>query len=338
MRTALGCGSVLAGLVVLFHARPAAAESGDFSLEWNAPGGCPSPAFVENEIARLLGHAPGLASDRPVSVRATVSPAGTAFRVRILLSTREGRGERTFRNASCERVALATALVTSLAIDPEAVSASQSEAAPAPQPAERPPPPLSSPPPRRGDTPSARARWFLVGAEPGVDIGIFPSPSMRLAVVAGLSWRSFRYELVAGYDFSHEVLAPGQGEPSSASPPTSRGARLELGTLKIRGCLAAPSSRVVEFDACLSGEAGAFFTEGTGISAPARRTYPWLAALAGVRVVFRFTDFLEGRLEADAGPSLLRPAFEITGSLPGFIYEPSSFVGEGAAALVARFR
>jgi len=131
----------------MFRAHSAAAESSAFSLDWKAPASCPPPSFVVDEITRLLGHAPGLVSDRPVSVDATVQSAGSAFIVRILLATPEGRGARTLRDASCERLALASALVVSIAIDPEAVTAQKSAApsrAATTEAAPLPPPPLKS--------------------------------------------------------------------------------------------------------------------------------------------------------------------------------------------------
>jgi hypothetical protein len=322
---ARGIGGV--GLAALFHSLSATAQPpSGFSLDWNAPAGCPQSTFVLAEMSRLLGREPGLPSDRPVSLRAAVEPTGSAFTVRILLTTPEGRGERTFRNASCERVALATALVASLAIDPETVAARKAE--PPPAPPESPHPPPQPVPPKMEIARTGQRDGFSLGAEPGIDLGILPSLGVRLAVVAGLSWRSFRYEGVVGYDLPQVAHVPGE---------ITRGARLQLGTLKVRACLA-PIEGTVEMDACLSIEGGLFFATGVGISAPASKTYPWVAGLAGPRLVWHWARWLEGRLEADVGASLVRPTFEITGSAPAFVYRPSLFHGQATASALVRFR
>src|SRR5438105_3958532 len=96
--TGLACEVLAIIGFVLLRAHPADAEPRTFSLDWKAPAACPSASFVSEEIARLLGHAPGLASDRPVFADAKVASVGSGFMVRIALTTSEGRGERTLRD------------------------------------------------------------------------------------------------------------------------------------------------------------------------------------------------------------------------------------------------
>jgi len=309
---------------VLFRAHHAAAEPGTFSLDWKAPAACPSASFVSEEVARLLGHAPGLASDRPVFADARVASVGSGFIVRIALTTSEGRGERTLRDRSCERLALATALVVSLTIDPEADATPKSAPPPATVQNEAPAPPQI--PPKQAPRP--RRRRFTAGVEAGIDLGVFPDPNTRLSAVFGVSWRALRYELAVGYDLPEFAPAPGR---------ISRGADLRLATLKVRGCLT-PVDGVLEIGGCLSVEGGFFFAEGVRISAPLSEAYPWAAVLAGARLEWHAWDALSFRLEADGGPSLIRPSFEILGSLPSFVYEPSRFLAEGALGAIVRFR
>jgi hypothetical protein len=321
--TGLACKVLAVIGFVLLRAHPAAAEPGTFSLDWEAPAACPSASFVSEEVARLLGHAPGLAADRPVFADAKVTSVGSGFIVRIALTTSEGRGERTLRDRSCERLALATALVVSLTIDPEA-DATPKPAPPATVPPEAPaPPPM---PPKQAPRPQRRR--FTAGVEAGVDLGIFPDPDARLSALFGVSWRALRYELAVGYDFPEFAPAPGN---------ISRGANLWLATLKVRSCLM-PIDGVLEVGGCLSVEGGFFFAEGVRISAPLNKAYPWAAVLAGARLEWHAGGTLSFRLEADGGPSLVRPSFEIMGSLPAFVHEPSRFVAEGALGAMVRFR
>jgi hypothetical protein len=324
---------VAAAFVLTFSLSHAArAESQTFSIEWTAPPTCPPSTFVLSEMERLLGRPPGLPSDRPVSVGARVASAGSTYTVHIVLTTSGGRGERTFHNASCERVALATALVASLAVDPEAVNTTEATPPSSVSPIEpRPSPPatgLALPNTAREQTASPpRKRWFVAGIEAGGHLGILPHTGKRLAAVAGVSWRSLRLELVGGYDFAEDA------RPLELA---TRGAHLQLNTLKLRACLAVLDG-AIELDTCASVESGLFFAEGFGIAAPANKVYPWVALLAGVRLAWRFLDPLEARLGLEGGPSLLRPDFEITGASPTFVYHPSRFIGQGTVGLVVRF-
>jgi hypothetical protein len=336
----LRCALVLARVILavgigFFSARPAVAQPQSFSFEWKAPSGCPSSDFVLTEMTRLLGHAPGLASDRPVSLEATVGPVTGGYFVRIRLTTTEGSGDRTFRNASCERLALATALAASLAIDPEAVSARAASSSPELPPPEPPPPvaassaPPADSPPRQEEQKShsdERVR-FLLGPEIGAVLGTFPDAALRLAVVVGLEFRRFRYELAGGYDLPQYVPAP---------EDAARGARLQLNTFKFRASYAAVEG-AVELDACLSTEAGWFLAEGVGISSPERNAYPWWAVFSGARLLWRLRDRLEWRLTADVGASLVRPEFQITGTYPTFVHQPSAIIGQGMFSAVVRF-
>jgi hypothetical protein len=245
------------------------------------------------------------------------------FRVRVALATADASGERTFEDAVCARVATATALVASLAIDPERIGrASAPDAAPAAP---------------RGDArqqrPAARGsrltrRSFSVGEETGLDLGIFPSPAWRFAAVLGLSWRSLRYEVVAGYDAQQHVPAPMR---------PGQGARIQLGTLRLRGCLA-PLDRVVEIDTCIATEGGWFVATGEGISSPITKAYPWAVVHGVLKLVLRAPAPIEWKVLGEAGVALVRPVFDITGSRPGFVHEPSRVVGQIAIGAQLRFQ
>jgi hypothetical protein len=274
-------------------------------------------------MTRLLGQAPELASRSPLTVRATVVPAADGYAVRILLEAPGGHGERRLNGRSCERAALATALVASLAIDPEAVAANSTTPSPPPRSPE-PPVPVRAPD-LAVESPSRR--HLEVGAESSLSFGIFPVPALRLSVVMGLSWQRLRYEIAGGYDFAHEALAPGQG---------SQGARLQLLTVTLRGCFA-PVESTFEVDACAAAEAGWFLATGTGISEPQSHAYPWTAVFAEARLVWHLDHGIELRLAAAGGAGLVRPTFEITGSSPAFVYEPSSILGRGSLAALVRF-
>jgi len=116
-----------------------------------------------------------------------------------------------------------------------------------------------------------------------------------------------------------------------------QGARIQLGTLKLRGCIA-PVDRVLEIDTCVAAEGGWFVATGEGITSPLTKAYPWGAALAGLKLVWHTSSLFEVKLQGEGGTALLRPVFDITGSNPGYVHEPSRFLGEGAVAIDVRFR
>jgi hypothetical protein len=301
----------------------ARADPSTFSLEWKAPSGCPGSDFVVQEIARLLGRAPGRPSDPRLSVRADVAWTDRGvFRVRVALATSEASGERTFEDAVCARVATATALVASLAIDPESGVRAAAPAAPTPPRADALPQiPMARPS-------SAARRSFSLGGETGLDLGIFPAPAWRFAAVLGLSWRSLRYELVGGYD-------PEQHVPAPMRP--GQGARIQLGTLALRGCLA-PLDHVLEIDTCIATEGGWFVATGEGISSPITKAYPWAVAYGALRLVLHAPAPIDWKVQAEGGVALVQPIFDITGSRPGFVHQPSRFVGQVAIGAHVRFQ
>jgi hypothetical protein len=273
----------------------------------------------------LLGRPPGGPADRRLSLHADVTRTRTGvFRVRVALATAGAVGHRIFEDVLCVRVATATALVASLTLDPEGGEARAS----APPLAPAAPGPEARPRPPEAQSGSVARRSFSLGAESGLDVGVFPEPALRLAAVLGLSWRSLRYEIVTGYD-------PEQFVPAPTRP--GQGARLQLATLKLRGCVA-PFDHIVEIDSCVGAEGGWFIATGEGISAPIKKAYPWAAALVGLRLLWHASGWLALGADAEGGVALLRPVFEITGSRPGFVHQPSLFLGQGIVGAEIRFQ
>ena len=132
-------------------AAPARAEPAPLRLDYEtAGGGCPGAAVFLDEIqwrtdqARVVGPA-----EAALEVRARVVRRGPVTRGRLVLGTGKDAIVREVEGASCEEVVSALALITALALDPHASTATKRPAAPgfAPPP---PPPPADAGAGRRG--------------------------------------------------------------------------------------------------------------------------------------------------------------------------------------------
>jgi hypothetical protein len=360
LRAALvACGAALVTLASSRHAGAAPAES-TFSLRWNAPSACPDSSVVTAEISRLLGHAPGQSTDRPVSLQADVAltAAGT-FAVHITVSAAEGSGERRIESGTCEQAAQATALVASLAIDPDAVAAhAESKALAsdgtspgaasdatsetkngtadgAPKSARVQSSPGAGQHVRRaGERADASRQLPASGGQPlsthlevggnvGSEVGILPKPTLRIGGSIGLSWRRVYLELAGGYALSQYAPAPERA---------GQGANIQLDTLLFRGCTAIVTGSL-ELAPCVALETGLFNATGVGISSPETGRHPWLAALAGPRLAWSPIPALVVALQLDGGVALVRPRFEIGGDNPGSTLVNHPGLGVGAATL-----
>ena len=360
-RVALMAGC--AALSVLVSSRHTCAEPAEstFSLRWNAPSVCPDSSAVKAEIERLLGRPPGQSTDRPVSLQADVAltPAGT-FAVHIVVAAAEGSGERRIESASCEQAAQATALVASLAIDPEAVAAhadskavtsdatldAKNDAAPggharsagdATPGSTRVQSSGSSQHVRAGERaytsqqlPASVRRpestHFDLGGDVGSEIGVLPKPTLHIGGSVGLSWRRAYLELAGGYALSQRAAAPQRA---------GQGANIQLDTLLFRGCTAIFAGSF-ELAPCAALETGLFNATGVGISAPETGHHPWLAAVAGPRFAWSPIPALVLALELDGGVALVRPKFTIGGDNPGFVYQPALGVGAATFSVLVR--
>jgi hypothetical protein len=341
----------------LARAEPAGAT---FLMHWNAPAACPDGSVVTSEIARLLGRSPGQPSDRPVSLRADVSlTAAGGYAVQIVVSTAEVSGERRIESHTCEQAAQATALVASLAIDPDAVAAHAAPEAAAvvsgtvgsapprasAQPtadstssrARRPGAPTSlsdqraRQPTRVAGSPTARVAepplaHLELGGNVGSEIGVLPKPTLRLGAALDLSWRRLYLEVAGAYALSQFAAAPAR---------SGQGANIQLDTLLFRSC-AAVVTGAFELAPCAALEAGLFDATGVGISSPEQGRHPWLATLVGPRLAWHPSPAFVLALDLEGGVALVRPRFQIGGNDPGFVYQPA--FGLGAATLGALVR
>ena len=153
----------------------ALAQTGSFSLSWQAPAECPDETHVRRAVEQLLGEGPPPPAH--VSAHAVVEHTSSGHWNVRLTTVRDGApGERVVESESCQSLADATALILALTIDPERVAArapgaasapasstvapaapSASAAAPAPASASPTAPPAASPAPAPSAAPPREA-------------------------------------------------------------------------------------------------------------------------------------------------------------------------------------
>ena len=102
--------------------RLAADGGNNFTLDWDGPAECLSPAWVNAEVARLLGGSISLPQGKTLVARAIIV-RGRAWSVTITTHHAGQTGQRSIEASSCEELAKATSLILALMIDPDAVAA-----------------------------------------------------------------------------------------------------------------------------------------------------------------------------------------------------------------------
>ncbi len=198
-------GAALAA-ALLCAALPAQAEKETIALDYQVGAGCPSrAAFVERvhtfttkaEIATEAG-----AALRKFDVR--VLRSGSSVRGELTIDDHGAKTTRQVAGTTCDEVISALALATAIAVDPDALGGSTTDAPPKPPVAEPPQsspkpkpapdrPPVAPPPTKRKPLPSAAAAphqpvLFLAA---GARLGSAMAPFPKLAATAELGLTYF---------------------------------------------------------------------------------------------------------------------------------------------------
>ncbi len=119
-----------------------------FTLDWQAPVGCPDGEAVESETTRLL-HGAGRNGAPPLQARATVDRSVRRM-WRMRLRTGQQGPERVVDAATCRELGDAAAFILAAAVDPNTADEAE-ETAPPPPPA--PPPKQARPLPATPELP-----------------------------------------------------------------------------------------------------------------------------------------------------------------------------------------
>lgn len=252
--------------------RARGAEAAPIRLRYSAPQTCPDAAAFMDQVSARTPLARAARGDEPATeLRVVVQevPGGSSGKLE-LHNADATIALREVSAVDCAQVVSALALMTALAIDPNASTA----VAQPPQPAPPPPPTMTTParsaqPPRPALPPPAR--WaFEVGAVAEALGGVAPDPVLLV--------RPF-VELVHELDSSWGYALRLSGSRAQAEAANSLGrADFTLWSGRVEPCpLRVSLARAFAFSACIPVDVGRLEAVGRGLSPSERVARPWLS-------------------------------------------------------------
>jgi hypothetical protein len=296
----------------------------ELDLTWQAVPGCPSPADVEAQFARLLGGAARAPSGKRISASAVVRSTSHHRWTLELATVLDGAvGRRNLLGDSCASVASAAALLLALMIDPAALeraagprepSASQTPAAPPPPAPKTPPAVAVSAPARAPQAPRVLGPFARLFA--GADVGLLPSPAPAAGLALGVRVRRVGLEL--------SFRATGVRR-LAANPEATGDFQLLVGGARACGEL---GGHAVVWRLCLGGELERL--SGTGMIDPVRSGTALMGAgTGGLCVAVPVSSRVALSLDLDAALRPYHPAFSDSGARIFRIPLASGFVALG---------
>jgi len=291
-------------------------EAGTF--RWNAPAECPDEAQMSERLASAGGFG-------RLAISATVLPqADGSWRMELVLELDEHRESRLIEGRSCESLADAVELLTTLerrALEP--VSPLLLPEAPdtqVPEPIEvtdgRSPTLELSPPPTeqerrpRRDRTTSLPTGLLIGGAVGLGIGQTPAPSVPIELALGWSARWLRAALRGRYHVPRSV-------DSGPSAP-----RIQLGTAGIELC-GRPAHGRVEFPICGQVSVGGSRSDRGGTGTQSRGGV-WLEAGVDVGVAWSLTPNVALTARLGAAAVILGTRYALDGET---FFDPTRVVG-----------
>jgi len=276
------------------------------ALEYVAPPGCPDAEGFLAEIAARTSL-PRLAEpgERATALDVVVSSIEGGYKGSLAIETATGAAAaRNVSAASCEQVVSALALMTALALDPNASTAAvKKEPTPAPEPE---PAPAKPTPVTASPAPSTvrKRRWRLqLGGAFEVLAGVVPSafflgrPSVELGNAGQGRW-SMAFRLGAGFG-------------SRTITGRSGAAEFSLVSGRLEGCPRLRASKDVDISVCAALDAGRLEGAGVGVTPAERVERPWVAPGAVLRLEYEITHLLELEAAGEGFVPLVRDRFFI---------------------------
>jgi hypothetical protein len=317
---------VLVAIVAPGDAHAQAAGADPFSLEWNAPAGCPDGPAVSASVRELLRARPTAEPRSPLHARASVVHDAGAWTLRVSTAEDDAARERVVSGADCGELADAAAVIVALAVDP---SLHDRPAPPVSLPASRPPGPAAlaadapAPPPASPPT-TPDARVAVSGAVLGaLDAAALPAPAPGLGVEVGVAFG--RLGLAA-----QGAWFPSQRANVEGSTGGGEVSLLLAGALVRYRLIRAP----LELDLSLAFEAGSMHAEAVDVALPSDGRALWLAPGAGLRAGWPITPNLAAQLGATVLVPVSRERFVVTGL--GDVHGPPAVTVRGTLGIEAR--
>ena len=293
----------MVGIGVAWLLKPDAAYADDHvpvALDYTAPPECPAAAGFLGEVAARTSIPRPARPDEPATTLTVVVKKITGgFKGTLEIRAAEGSAAaRQVAAADCEQVVSALALMTALAIDPNASTVPVRK---------QPEPPPSKPeevtPPRSAQTvpspsqPEA-ARWrFQLGAGLELLAGVAPDPfflgrpSFEAGTSGGARWGA-AFRLGAGF-----------------GSDTTTSAEFSLMSGRLEGCPRFRSTRSLEIALCAVLDAGRLEATGVGVTPSARVERPWVAPGATARLEWEIFHFLELEVAGEVFIPVVRDRF-----------------------------
>lgn len=272
-------------------------------IEWRAPDECPDDAAVEARIGAMLGTTEVVTEPAVADVDGELG----SYTVELATDIDGARQARTLRAPDCAVLAEAVAVVVAVALDPVAVVETELASD-----AQRVPVDVPSPSePRRefGLTPApstvartsapARRRKWSFGSRVAGGYGLGTAPGGTGLVGLALYAETGRARL----EIEGRYWAPRRIREGDA------GARVQLGTVGVAGCLQL-GGPIVTAPVCIGLEAGALRARGVGLPDSRVVNFPWLAPLARAALQVRVHARVRLWLALEGAVLALRPGLQ----------------------------
>lgn len=278
------CWAGLATAAIL-HTTLARADVEPIGIDYSAPEGCPSADEFTTQVLERTDSA-RLSSELGVRTFVVAITRGEG-EVEGSLSIRESDGSSSFarnlKGSHCAEVAMALALATALAIDPQATFAPR-EDEPPPALAEPPLQPLPADPVDRVEPPKGGSdrRALALAIGPALMVGVAPVTGFG-GVVAGESRSPGPIVAAIGVDLT--LLTAPTARTSGAQ------SSFDIAHVQPRICLfPVPSATKVRVMPCFGAELGVQRGRGSDLPRPLEATRLWAAASVGPRLSWDLDD------------------------------------------------
>ncbi|HVU51107.1 MAG TPA: hypothetical protein VHL80_10500, partial [Polyangia bacterium] len=281
-------------------AGPARAAEPELTLAWQAPAGCPSPADVEAQFARLIGGPSRLPSGKHIDASAAVRSSAPDRWALDLSTTLDGApGRRALAGDSCAAVSSAAALILALMIDPAAAERALL-APPGAAPERAPPSPAPAAVVVAAPSPEPRALHAYARAFGGALVSLLPAPAPAAGVALGARRGRLAAELSFVATDERRVTSTG-----ASQNPASGDFRVLVGGARGCGTL---GGRAVVWQLCAGGELE--WLTGRGLVRPGMTETALMGAgTAGVLVTAPLGRRFGLTLDVDGALRPYHPAF-----------------------------
>jgi hypothetical protein len=318
-------------------------------FRWDAPSaGCPDEAEVSAEVERLLGRslAGSTASPAQMTAIARVRQEGATWDLR-LWTVQEGHTRfRVVTAESCDLVAQAGALITAMAIDPQALTRGSAEAGAVAEAAEARAEEVESAPPQAEleleDPPAENIESEpLVETRPPEALPARRRPQVRIHLLGGLNYGTLpkvggMAELgasVGGKRASFDFGVLGLPAYGSSLPAVGADASIDLHLVgaSFLGCYRPELGERLSLPLCGGGELGAVIARARGFEGATNDAIPWVALTLRPSFFVRVAGAWHLGFGAQAVLGLSNARFEVAGL--GEVYAPTRFAVRAFAGL-----